>query len=158
MSKGWRCVIIYTLHTEHEKSLKSSKKIISNVPTIPTIIDDHPHLSLTLLLAIIIDDLVNGDRPRVLHNRPSDRVDPILLLLLRIGNEVHGFRPSGELERELLVEHVLGALDREAGGHRDDTTWLGTACDDGFLEPEEFTLLEDEPAAAPRLDVLALLG
>lgn len=94
----------------------------------------------------------------MLHDRPSDRVDPVLLLLLRVRDEVHGLGPSGELERELLVEHVLGALDGEAGGHGDDAARRGAAGDDGFLEPEEFSLFEDEPAAAPRLDVLALLG
>lgn len=94
----------------------------------------------------------------MLNNRSPDRIDPILLLLLRIGDEIHRVAPSGELEGELAIEHVLGALDGEAIGDGDDAAGAGGAGDVGFLEPEEFSLLEDEPAAAPGLDVLALLG
>lgn len=94
----------------------------------------------------------------MLNNRSSNRVNPVFLLLLRIGDEVHGVGASGEFESELLVEDVFGALDSEAGGHWDDATWLGGAGDRGFLEPEELALLEDEPPATPGLDVLALFG
>lgn len=108
--------------------------------------------------ANIIDDLGIGDRPRVLHYGPSDRVDPLLLLLVGVGEEVHGVLVGGELEGAGLVEDILSAPDGEAGAHWDDTTWRGAAGDVGVLEPEELALLEHEPAATPCLDVLALLG
>lgn len=94
----------------------------------------------------------------MLHDGPSDRVDPLLLLLLGVSKEVHGVLVGGELEGAGLVEDVLGALYSEAGADRDDATWRGGAGDVGILEPEELALLEDEPAATPGLDVLALLG
>lgn len=93
----------------------------------------------------------------MLYYGPSDRVDPLLLLLLGVGDEVHGVLIGGELEGAGLVDDVLRAPDGEAGAHWDDTTWRGGASDVGVLEPEELTLLEHEPAAAPGLDVLALL-
>lgn len=94
----------------------------------------------------------------MLHQRPSDGVDPLLLLLLGIGDEVHGVvRGGGELEGAGLVEDVLGAFDGEARADGDDATWGGGGGHVGVFEPEELALLEDEPAAAPGLDVLALL-
>ena len=65
----------------------------------------------------------------MLHYGPSDGVDPILLLLLGIGDEVHGIGSGGEFESVLSVEDVFNALDYEASGHRDDTTWLRDAGD-----------------------------
>lgn len=111
-----------------------------------------------LPLAIVVNYLRFGHRPRVLHDRPADRVDPLLLLLLRIGDEEHGVLIGGDLEGEGLVEDVLGALHGEAAADGDDAARLGEAGDAGVLEPEELPLLEHEPAAAPRLDVVALLA
>lgn len=108
--------------------------------------------------AIVIDDLWIGDGARVLNNGSPNWIDPILLLLLGVGNEVHSLVASWELESKLFVEDVLGAFDGEAGGRWNDATRSGGAGDGGFLEPEELALLEDEPAATPGLDVLALLG
>ena len=117
-----------------------------------------PATEFKLFPAIVIEDLVIGNRSRVLNDRSADRIDPILLLLLRIGDEIHGVAPSGELEGELAMEDVLGALDGEAIGDGDDAAGAGGAGDGGLLEPEELPLLQHEPAAAPGLDVLALLG
>ena len=94
----------------------------------------------------------------MLDDGSADRVDPLLLLLLGVGDEVHGLGRGGELEGELAVEHVLGALDGEAGGDGDDAAGHRRAGDGGVLEPEEPPLLEHEPPPPPRLDVLALLG
>ena len=93
----------------------------------------------------------------MLNNRSTNRIDPIFLFLLGIGDEVHSIGASGELEGELFVEDIFGSLDGEAGGHWDDATWNGAAGDGGFLEPEELAFLEDEPTATPGLDVLPLL-
>lgn len=71
----------------------------------------------------------------MLHYGPSNRVDPLLLLLLGVGDEVHGVLVGGELKGAGLVEDVLGAPDGEAGAHWDDTTWRGVAGDVGVLEP-----------------------
>ena len=60
----------------------------------------------------------------MLHYRPSDGVDPILLFFLGIGDEVHGIGLGGEFESVLFVEDVFGALDCEASGHGDNATWL----------------------------------
>lgn len=111
-----------------------------------------------LFPVIIIKDLVIRNRPRELNNRSADGINPVLLLLLRIRNKIHSIVPSGQFEGELAIEDVLGALDGEAIGDGDDAARAGGAGDVGFLEPEEFALLEDEPAAAPGLDVLPLLG
>lgn len=94
----------------------------------------------------------------MLDNGAADGVYPFLLLLLGIGDEVHGVAVGGELEGELLVEYVFRALDGEASADRDDATRLGVMGDVGVLEPEELASFEDEPAAAPGLDVLTLLG
>lgn len=94
----------------------------------------------------------------MLNNRSTNRIDPVLLLLLRIGDEIHRLAPRRHLERKLPIKNILCALDGEAGGNRDDTAWSGRAGDGRFLEPEESSLFQDEPAAAPRLDVLTLLG
>ena len=108
--------------------------------------------------AIIIDDFGIRHGSRMLDYGASDGVYPFLLLLLGVGDEVHGVAVGGELEGKLLVEDVLGALDGEASTHRDDATWLGIVGDVGVLEPEELASFQDEPAATPGLDVLALLG
>lgn len=99
-----------------------------------------------------------GDGARKLDNGAADGVDPLLLLLVGVGDEVHGFFAGGELEGELLVEDVLGALDGEAGGDGDDAAGAGCAGEVLVLEPEELPLLQHEPAPPPCLDVLALLG
>ena len=111
-----------------------------------------------VVVAIVIDDLGIGDGSGVLDDGAANRVDPILLLLLGVGDEVHGVGARGELEGVGLVEDVFGAFDCETRGDGDDAAWTRRARDGGFLEPEELALLEDEPAAAPGLDVLALLG
>lgn len=107
--------------------------------------------------AIVIDDLRIGDGSGVLNDGASNGVDPILLLLLGIGDEVHRVGARGELERVLLVDHILRALHRQARRHRNDAARLGGARDGGVLEPEELPLLQHEPPPSPRLDVLALL-
>jgi len=109
-------------------------------------------------VVIVIDDLGIGDGSGVLDDGAADRVDPILLLLLGVGDEVHGVGARGELEGVGLVEDVFGAFDGEARGDGDHAAWTRRTRDGGVLEPEELALLEDEPAAAPGLDVLALLG
>jgi hypothetical protein len=112
---------------------------------------------LRLVVAVVVDDLSVGDGSRVLNDAAADGVDPLLLLLLRVGDEVHGLGGGGELEGELAVEHVLGALDGEAGGDGDDAAGDRGPRHGGVLEPEEPTLLEHEPPPPPRLDILALL-
>ncbi|CAL9123578.1 unnamed protein product, partial [Musa textilis] len=87
----------------------------------------------------------------------ADGIDPLLLLLLGVSDEVHGLAPGGDFEGEGAIEDVLGALDGETGGDRDDAAGSGRAGDGGVLEPEELPLLQNEPPAAPRLDVLPLL-
>lgn len=89
----------------------------------------------------------------------ADGVDPLLLLLVAVGDEVHGGVGGGELEGAGLVNDVLGSLDGEAGADGDDAARNGGAGDAvGILEPEQLPLLQDEPAATPGLDVVALLG
>lgn len=108
---------------------------------------------------IVIDDLGVGEGEGVLDDGSPDRVDPILLLLLGVSDKVHSFsRGTGELESAGLVDDVLGALDGLAGGHGENAARSGGAADVGVLEPEELPLFQDEPAAAPGLDVVALLG
>ena len=109
-------------------------------------------------VVIIIDDLGIGDGSGVLDDGATDGVDPVFLLLLGIGYEVHSVRARGKLERVWLVEDIFGAFDGETRGDGDDAAWPRGACDGRVLEPEEFALLKDEPTAAPSLDVLALLG
>lgn len=108
-------------------------------------------------MTVVIDDLGVGDGPGVLDYGPSDGVDPVLLVLLGVGDEVHGVGPGGELEGVLFVEDVLGALHRQTRGHWDDATWTGSSGHGGVLEPEELPSLQHEPPATPRLNVLALL-
>lgn len=87
--------------------------------------------------AIIIDDFIVGDGLGVLNDGAADGVDPLLLLLLGGGEEVHGGIGGGELEGAGLVDDVLGALHGEARGHGDDATWRGGGRDgEGVLEPE----------------------
>lgn len=92
----------------------------------------------------------------MLNDGAANRVDPVLLLLIGIGDEVHRIGARGEFEGVGFVEDVFGALDGKTGGDGDDAAWLGDARDGGVFEPEELALFEDEPAAAPGFDVLAL--
>lgn len=93
----------------------------------------------------------------MLDNGAADGVDPLLLFLIGVGDEVQGVLVGGELESAGLVENILGALDGQTGAHRDDATRSGGAGDVGVFEPEKLPLFEDEPAAPPGLDVLTLL-
>ncbi|GAY37878.1 hypothetical protein CUMW_032440, partial [Citrus unshiu] len=89
---------------------------------------------------IIINDFGFSHRARVLNNRATNRIDPLLFLLLSIRHK------------------VLGAPDGEASAHRDDATWSGAGGDVvGVFEPKELALFQNEPTAAPRFDVVALL-
>lgn len=45
--------------------------------------------SRNLVFVIVIDDLRIGNRSGVLHDGPSNGIDPIFFLLLRISDEVH---------------------------------------------------------------------
>ncbi|KAJ4720031.1 hypothetical protein OWV82_007928 [Melia azedarach] len=92
-------------------------------------------------LAIVINDLRISHRSRVLNYGPSDRVDPVLFLLLRISDEVHRFSSRTQLKSVLFVQHIFSSLNSETRSNRDDATWLGGTSDGGLLEPEEFTLL-----------------
>lgn len=95
----------------------------------------------------------------MLDDRASDGVDPLLLLFIGIGDEVHGvLAGGGQLEGTGFVYDVLGTLYGQAGTHRDHATWSGGAGHVAVLEPEKLTLLEDKPTATPGLDVVALLG
>lgn len=76
-------------------------------------------------LTIVIDDFGIGNRSGLLNDGAADRVDPILLLLLGIGDEVHSLSIGGELESEGFVEDVFGALDGEAIADGDDAAGLG---------------------------------
>lgn len=93
----------------------------------------------------------------MLDDGATDGVNPLLLVLLGVRNEIHGLGRRGELEGELAVEHVLGALDCEAGGDGDDAAGHRGPCHRRVLEPEKPPLLQHEPPPPPRLDVLALL-
>lgn len=94
----------------------------------------------------------------MLNNRATNRIDPLLFLLLSIRHKVHRVFPRGELEGEGFVQKVLGAPDGEASAHRDDATWSGAGGDVvGVFEPKELALFQNEPTAAPRFDVVALL-
>lgn len=75
------------------------------------------------VVAVVVDDLGIGDGSGVLDDGSADGIDPLLLLLLRVGNEVHGVLAGGELESELPVQDVLGALHGEARGDGDDAPW-----------------------------------
>nr|GMD22286.1 hypothetical protein BHM03_00015740 [Ipomoea batatas] len=110
--------------------------------------------------AIVIDDLRVGERSGVLNDGAADGIDPILLLLLGVSDEVHGVTASGELERKGLVEDVLGALDGEALVDGDDAARDGVGSGGGgrVFEPQKLSLLENKPTTAPGLDVVALLG
>jgi hypothetical protein len=91
-----------------------------------------------------------------MNDAVADGVDPLLLLLLIVGDEVHGLSEGGELEGELAVEHVLGAIDG-AAGDGDDAVGDQGPHHGGVLEPEESALLEHEPPLPPRLGILTLL-
>ncbi|MED6192273.1 hypothetical protein PIB30_008799 [Stylosanthes scabra] len=70
---------------------------------------------------VVIGDLRVSNRSRMLNNGATDGVDPILLLLLRIGDEVHRVGARGKLERAGLVDEcVLRALNGEATRHGND--------------------------------------
>lgn len=107
---------------------------------------------------VVIDDFRFGNRSGILNYGAADRIDPLLLLALGLGDEVHGVLTGGrELKGAGLMEDILGALDGEAGIDRDDAAWYGGAINIGILEPEEFTLFKNEPTATPVLKVFALL-
>ncbi|KAJ7982573.1 hypothetical protein O6P43_001684 [Quillaja saponaria] len=95
----------------------------------------------------------------MLNYGPSNRVDPFLLLLLAIGDEVHRGIAGGEFEGTGFVHNVLGALNSEANTHWDDASWCGRAGDImGILEPKELTLFKDEPVSMLGLNEIALFG
>lgn len=77
-----------------------------------------------------------SDGAGVLDDGVADGVDP-LLLFLRVGDEVHGLRWGRELEGELAVQCVLGAIDNEAVGDGNDTAGHRHARDARVLEPDE---------------------
>lgn len=106
--------------------------------------------------AVVINNFIIGNRPGVLYNWSTDGVDPIFLLFLGISYEKHGLGPGGELKSVLLVEYILGAFDREASSSWNHPTRYRTSGDRRFLEPEELSLLQNEPAASPSLNVLPL--
>lgn len=107
---------------------------------------------------IVINDFRFGNRSRILNYRAADRIDPLLLFALGLGDEVHGVLTGGrELEGAGLMEDILSALDGEAGVDRDDAAWNGGASNDRVLKPEEFTLFQNEPTATPGFEVFALL-
>lgn len=56
----------------------------------------------------------------MLHDAPSDGIDPVFFLILRIGDEVHGLSAHRNLERVLLVEDILCSLDGKARRDGDD--------------------------------------
>lgn len=64
----------------------------------------------------------------MLNDGATNRIDPILLLLIRVSEEEHGGVRGGEFERRGLTEQVLGALNGEAIGHRDDAAGDGGGC------------------------------
>lgn len=73
----------------------------------------------------------------MLDDGAPDGVDPLLLLLLGIGDEVHGILAGGgELEGTGFVDDILSALDGQAGADRDHAAWNGAAGDVAVLEPE----------------------
>lgn len=77
----------------------------------------------------------------MLYDGATDGIDPLLLLLIAVGDEVHSLSARRELEGEWLVEDVFGSLDSQAGAHRNNTTGIRIPCDVIFLEPEELSLL-----------------
>ena len=110
-------------------------------------------------LVVVIDDfgVAGDDRARLLHDGTADGVDPVLLLLLGVGDEVHRPVARRYLEGEFAADRVLRSLDREAGAHGDDSPGARAAIDNAILEPEELSSLQNEPPPPPRFDVLALL-
>lgn len=54
------------------------------------------------------------------HNRPSNRVDPVLFFFVRIRNKEHGLVGRGELEGVWAVDSVLGSFNGEAAVDVDD--------------------------------------
>ena len=90
----------------------------------------------------------------VSHNSFSDGVDPILLLLLGVCDEVHRITLCRELECIRFVDDIFCALHREALIDRDASSRLGRPCDRSFFEPEDLAVFQHEPSLAPRLDEL----
>lgn len=93
----------------------------------------------------------------MLYDGAANGIDPLLLLLITVCDEVHGLSARRELEGEWLVEDVFGSLDSQTGANRNDTTGIRIPCDVIFFEPEELSLLQNKPPAPPCFDVLALL-
>ena len=107
--------------------------------------------------AIIIHNLWFGHRPGMLNNRSTNGVNPLLFLLIRIGNKIHSLSTHGKLKGEWSIENIFSTFDGETCRDRDDASWFGGSRNDAFFEPEELPSLQDEPPAAPRLYVLSLL-
>lgn len=89
-------------------------------------------------------------------NGSSHGIDPILFLLIRICNEIHRLLVRGKLECMLFVQNICRASYGTARGNRDDSTGPGISANMVVFEPEEHALFEDEPAATPGFDILAL--
>lgn len=118
-----------------------------------------PPPSRTLLLGevtVVIHHFRLRYRAGMLHYGSAYRIDPLLLLLIRVRDEIHGLLTGGELESKLLVENILRPFDSEASGDLDDATGLGIPRNVAIFEPEKLTAFEDKPTATPRFDVFAL--
>jgi len=59
----------------------------------------------------------------VLDDGATNGVDPVLLLLLGIGNEVHGVGACGKFKCVRLVKDVFGAFNGKAVGDGDAAAW-----------------------------------
>lgn len=96
----------------------------------------------------------------MLHNGAADRVDPFLFLLLGISNEVHGVLAGGEFKSKGFIECVFGTFDSKAIGDGNDASGNGILYGriKRILKPQQFSLFQNKPTAAPGFDVLALLG
>jgi len=93
----------------------------------------------------------------MLNDRASDGIDPLLLLLIAVCDEVHGLSARRKLEGKWFVEDVFGSLDSQAGTDRNNAARIRIPCDVILFEPEELSLLQNKPPAPPCFDVLTLL-
>ena len=107
--------------------------------------------------AIIIHNLWFGHRPGMLNNRSTNGVNPLLFLLIRIGNKIHSLSTHGKLKGEWSIENIFSTFDGETCRDRDDASWFGGSRNDAFFEPEELPWLQNKPSPAPCLDILTLL-
>lgn len=71
-------------------------------------------------------------RPRVPHDRPSDGVNPVFFLLVRISDEKHRLVRRRELEGVGAVDGILCSLDGQATVDVDDAAGGGVL----FVERE----------------------